>query len=273
MKPSPVPRHNPLPALVHAGERRNGAGREEKRQADDKKERKVKGYLLDWGSAVWLGGLAGLCLVLVLVAYAWRRRTLARRKAMDPLTGLMARGAFWAGLESACARARRRDVPLSVLFADIDHLEAINGFYGTEAGDSVLRHFAGALRKLAGEGAMASRVAADEFALLMPGASQAAARNLAQRLAATVRATPCPLQPDPVAYTVSVGAVAFEPGDTADELMRRADRALNAAKLAGRDTVVSRVMAEAVDGPARVRRQSRDGLAAASPDSDASGVQ
>ncbi|MNK84956.1 diguanylate cyclase [compost metagenome] len=52
-----------------------------------------------------------------------------------------------------------------------------------------------------------------------------------------MRATPCPSEPDPIAYTVSIGLAARQPGEGADALMRRADRALYDAKLKGRNCV------------------------------------
>jgi len=199
--------------------------------------------------------VAGLSAMLAILVYAARRRARAVQEVRDPLTGLLAADAFRMQFDRALERSRRKATPLAVLFADIDRLAAINGFYGNESGDSVLRHFGGQLRKLSGDGTAAARLGDDQFALLLPGIDHAAARGIAQRLAASVRGAPCPLQPDPIAYTVSVGAIAVQPGDDAEALMRRADAALKTAKLAGRDTVGASSPREGAPAWATLRRR------------------
>jgi len=199
--------------------------------------------------------VAGLSAMLVILVYAARRRARAAREVRDPLTGLLAGDAFRTQLGHALDRSRRKATPLAVLFADIDRLAAINGFYGNESGDSVLRHFGGQLRKLSGDGTMAARLGEDQFALLLPGTDHAAARGIAQRLAASVRGAPCPLQPDAISYTVSVGAAVVQPGDDAEALLRRADVALKTAKLAGRDSVAASKSIEGAPAWVTLRRR------------------
>jgi diguanylate cyclase (GGDEF)-like protein len=162
---------------------------------------------------------------------------LERRARHDDLTDVLLRGAFWEELEAACLRAERQRKPMTVAFVDLDHFKAINDVYGHLAGDSVLRHFAGLLRKAVRHGDVAGRLGGEEFAIVMPDTALEPGRLACLRLATAVRATPCPSEPDPIAYTVSIGVAARQPGEGADALMRRADRALYDAKLKGRNCV------------------------------------
>ncbi|WP_354685453.1 GGDEF domain-containing protein [Cupriavidus necator] len=181
--------------------------------------------------------LVGISVSFALMAHDRLRRMLERRARHDDLTDVLLRGAFWEELEAACLQAERLHRPLTVAFVDLDHFKAINDVYGHLAGDSVLRHFAGLLRKACGPRDVAGRLGGEEFAIVMPDTPLENGRHTCMRLATSVRAAPCPSEPDPIAYTVSIGLAARQPGEGADALMRRADRALYDAKLKGRNCV------------------------------------
>lgn len=181
--------------------------------------------------------LVGASVSFALMAHDRLRRMLERRARHDDLTDVLLRGAFWEELEAACLQAERQRQPLTLAFVDLDHFKAINDVYGHLAGDSVLRHFAGLLRKACGARDVAGRLGGEEFAIVMPDTALENGRLTCMRLATSVRATPCPSEPDPIAYTVSIGLAARHAGEGADALMRRADRALYDAKLKGRNCV------------------------------------
>jgi diguanylate cyclase (GGDEF)-like protein len=181
--------------------------------------------------------MVGVSVSFALMAHDRLRRMLERRARHDDLTDVLLRGAFWEELEAACLRAERQHKPLTVAFVDLDHFKAINDVYGHLAGDSVLRHFAGLLRKTCGAPDVAGRLGGEEFAIVMPDTTPENGRLASLRLATAVRVAPCPSEPDPIAYTVSIGLAARQPGEGADALMRRADRALYDAKLKGRNCV------------------------------------
>jgi diguanylate cyclase (GGDEF)-like protein len=180
---------------------------------------------------VLVAALLAMLIVVGALGY-WRLRK--QRPPSDALTGLPMRGAFWSELEQACAKAQKRGSPLAVVMADIDRLTAINDFYGSAAGDSVLRHFSGLLRKAAGKGALVARLGGDVFAVILPGVNANEGRAIAHLVSSSARATPCPLEPDTIAYSVSVGMAALAPGEDAGNLMHRADQALDAARRAAR---------------------------------------
>ncbi|MNY25414.1 putative diguanylate cyclase YcdT [compost metagenome] len=143
-------------------------------------------------------------------------------------------------------------------FIDLDHFKAINDLYGHLAGDSVLRHFAGLLRKAAPPGAVLGRLGGEEFAIVLPDTGMEAGRAVSLRLNAIVRGAPCPSEPDPIAYTVSIGMAERQAGENADAVMRRADRALYDAKQMGRNCVSSHDSGEPVGMPRRPRVRERE---------------
>src|SRR5215207_1521893 len=153
-------------------------------------------------------------------------RRLARQALTDDLTALANRrhGAHLLEREVALVRD------------DVDHFKAINDTHGHQAGDQVLadvaRRLAGAVRG----GDELARWGNDEFVAILPGTDKPGALRAAERLRAAVAAAPVQAAETELAVTVSVGWAHWS-GDTPDDLLARADRALYRAKDAGRDTV------------------------------------
>ncbi|GMG90548.1 GGDEF domain-containing protein [Cupriavidus metallidurans] len=208
---------------------------------------------------VWfVFGVMGLAVSFALMAHDRLRQIIERRARHDDLTDVLSRGAFWEELELACKQAERSRKPLTVAFMDLDHFKAINDLYGHLAGDSVLRHFAGLLRKVAAPGSVIGRLGGEEFAIVMPATGLETGRAISVRLSALVRATPCPSEPDPIAYTVSIGMAEWQLGENADAVMRRSDRALYDAKQMGRNCVSSHDAEEFTGMPRRPRVRERE---------------
>jgi|GEM_PF-1581796 len=213
------------------------------------------------GVTVWfVFGVVGLSVSFALMAHDRLRRIIERRARHDDLTDVLSRGAFWEELEVTCKQAERQRAPCTVAFIDLDHFKAINDLYGHLAGDSVLRHFAGLLRKAAPEHAILGRLGGEEFAIVMPDTTLETGRAISVRLSALVRGTPCPSDPDPITYTVSIGMAERQAGENADAVMRRADRALYDAKQMGRNCVSSHDTAESVGMPRRPRVRERESI-------------
>ncbi|SDO61010.1 diguanylate cyclase (GGDEF) domain-containing protein [Ralstonia sp. 25mfcol4.1] len=203
-------------------------------------------------------GVVGLSVSFALMAHDRLRRIIERRARHDDLTDVLSRGAFWEELELACKQAERQRTAFTVAFIDLDHFKAINDLYGHLAGDSVLRHFAGLLRKAAPARAVLGRLGGEEFAIVMPDTTLETGRAISVRLSAMVRSAPCPSEPDAIAYTVSIGMAERQAGENADAVMRRADRALYDAKQMGRNCVSSHDTAEGVGMPRRPRVRERE---------------
>ncbi|HUH03457.1 MAG TPA: EAL domain-containing protein, partial [Kofleriaceae bacterium] len=159
---------------------------------------------------------------------------LAYAASHDPVTGLRR----FQVLEMALGELLAKDEPrLSVLFIDIDHFHAINESMGHLIGDEALHVIAGRLTAALERNQLLARFAGDEFVMVAPGLQPAEAVAMAERLRATVAQ---PIEGDGyrLFLTTSVGiSHAPEHGDTAMELMRRAEAAMTRAKRQGRDGV------------------------------------
>jgi diguanylate cyclase (GGDEF)-like protein/PAS domain S-box-containing protein len=169
-------------------------------------------------------------------------RELERLARTDPLTGIGNRRRFDENLAIEIGRAARSSEPLSLLLCDVDHFKPYNDGYGHQQGDACLAQIAhaldGAIRRPAD---LAARYGGEEFALVLPGTSAEGAAAMAQRVREAVRALAIPHERSEGRgiVTISVGAATVTGGWTAAELIELADRALYAAKAAGRDCEVS----------------------------------
>ena len=148
----------------------------------------------------------------------------------DPLTDLRNRRAFEDGIEAALERTE-----VALLVLDLDHFKRVNDTLGHSAGDQVLCTFADLLRRFGRVGDVPTRLGGEEFALVLPGTGEEAARAVAERLRRDVAEA---FADSPVPVTVSVGIAVAQPGESAAQLVRDANRALFAAKRLGRDRAV-----------------------------------
>lgn len=160
-----------------------------------------------------------------------------RRSTLDPLTGLFNRNALEQRLAELDGQPSNPDEGLShaLLLCDLDHFKQINDLLGHAAGDAVLQDIAYTMRATLRAGDSIYRVGGEEILVILPGADEAAAVEIAERLRQAVRLR----RPVGAAVTVSVGVAVSQPGSVdTDDLIARADAALYAAKAGGRDTVV-----------------------------------
>lgn len=159
----------------------------------------------------------------------------ARRLQRDDLSGALNRAAF---LEQAGAALRRSatGVRSSLIMCDLDHFKSINDRFGHAGGDEVIRGFGANLIELAGEGGLCGRVGGEEFCVLLPDCSIAAARIHVDAIRGLAAMTAYPLLPSDFRTTASFGIAVTDRSEPIEEAMRRADLALYEAKGAGRDT-------------------------------------
>ena len=161
------------------------------------------------------------------------------RAMKDPLTDLYNRRAFAESLSQSIARRERQGGTLCLLMLDLDHFKKLNDTYGHPAGDAALRATAEVLRRVLRKGDVPARYGGEEFVVMLPGASEAVAQQIAERLRATLEQAAIEYAGATLKVTASVGlAVWPDNGAQADELLAAADRALYAAKAGGRNQVV-----------------------------------
>jgi diguanylate cyclase (GGDEF)-like protein len=178
-----------------------------------------------------------LCTVILSGALVESERAHRRRSTLDPLTGLFNRNALDQRLSELDGQPAGREAGSShaLLLCDLDNFKRVNDQLGHAAGDAVLRDIAGTMRAALRAGDSIYRVGGEEILVVLPGASEADAVGVAERLRRAVRER----RPVGVAVTISVGVAVSKTGplDT-DELVSLADSALYSAKAAGRDRVV-----------------------------------
>jgi diguanylate cyclase (GGDEF)-like protein len=177
---------------------------------------------------------------------------LTELSATDSLTGIGNRRAFDAALRAEWGRALRDGTDLGVLVMDVDHFKAFNDAYGHPAGDDCLRRIAAILlRAMRRPTDMSARYGGEEFVALMPGTDGPGAQAAAERTRQAIWDGALPHEGSSFGrVSVSVGAASLSPlpGDDPQALIDLADRALYAAKLAGRNRVVLADGSEASPG-------------------------
>jgi diguanylate cyclase (GGDEF)-like protein len=169
------------------------------------------------------------------------REELRELSISDPLTTLYNRRFAQETLNREIHRAHRERGSIGVISFDIDFFKRVNDRFGHEAGDAVLKAVAQQLQASIRGGDIACRMGGEEFAIMMPGATLAVARQRAEDVRRAVAALRIRYaQLDMPSISMSCGVAAFpDHGVTADALLRAADQALYRAKEAGRDRVES----------------------------------
>ena len=213
--------------------------------------------------------LLALGTILLAVA-AWtffaERRSLERRATTDEMTGLLNRREFERQTEEAMINADRFRTGLCIMLVDLDGFKSINDTRGHQFGDRVLIETARRLHSAVRDTDIVGRWGGDEFVVLLPGLEQGTAvRNSAERIAASLSGSPVV---EDVTVTGSIGAALFpRHGQTFDDLIRAADRAMYAAKttgvphrladtLSGDDPGAASGEGDPYDGPERRRMSS-----------------
>jgi diguanylate cyclase (GGDEF)-like protein len=185
--------------------------------------------------AHWLGSQASVAL-----ENARLHRLVERQANTDGLTELPNRRHFEEALEAEISRAERFGGELALVLGDLDDFKQVNDRYGHQAGDDVLRTFAGILRETVREIDLPARYGGEEFAVLLPQTDIEGAHNLAERLRRALASRPMTTQPGSlVAVTASFGVASFPEAATPAALFAAADDALYEAKHAGKNCVVS----------------------------------
>jgi diguanylate cyclase (GGDEF)-like protein len=150
----------------------------------------------------------------------------------DPLTGLANRRT----MNTWISEWMNEQKPFSLIMIDIDRFKSINDTYGHQTGDDVLRFFAGILRTQLRSGDCCCRYGGEEFAVLLPNTPVEGAFRIAERIRTKLESTAGPTG-GPV--TISCGVAAYpDDAETAQAVLEAADRALYAAKRAGRNRTV-----------------------------------
>ena len=180
------------------------------------------------------------------VALETANQRLKRLVAVDALTGIANRRHFDRVLDREVRRARREQLPLSLIFLDLDEFKHFNDTFGHAQGDDVLRRVARTLDESFRRGGdLVARYGGEEFAVILPGVDAHRAGLYAERMRRRIwrMAIASGTSESDKRITISGGVATVAPGTpgcldtTPDALLRAADQALYKAKSLGRNRI------------------------------------
>jgi diguanylate cyclase (GGDEF)-like protein len=183
-----------------------------------------------------------LTLTVFLQRFIWAmhgaQENLERRALIDSLTGTLRRGEFLEIAQREFSRARRYERPAVIAAIDLDHFKTVNDTNGHAAGDAVLRECCNAWKTVLRSQDFLGRVGGEEFCAILPETTLEGARQVAERLREATEMLRFPGEAGEFSVTVSIGLTTIVPSDQQLlAVMERADKALYAAKHAGRNRV------------------------------------
>jgi len=192
----------------------------------------------------------GSCFVWVTSTLFHRTAIDLRRMALleeenitDPLLGIYNRRYMDRRMVTEISRAKRYDLPLSILMVDIDHFKKINDTYGHQAGDLVLNYVGKLILGVIRDADIAARYGGEEIVIIAPDSAAKAAGELAERLRQNIGSHELVLSSESkakqtVRVSVSIGVAELDKQtDTAEQLIEYSDVALYQAKETGRNRV------------------------------------
>lgn len=150
---------------------------------------------------------------------------------LDPLTGLYNRRSGEQRLAEEVSRSQRHGRPLTVVSLDLNRLKDINDKFGHPAGDELIKYFAGRVGRAIRGSDLAIRLGGDEFLLLLPECKPEDVQVVLGRLSGVKM----DLNGESISVTFSAGWTNYIPGETPEELLKRADAALYVNKRLGRE--------------------------------------
>ena len=184
--------------------------------------------------------LAQVCILFGLILMVARRyaERLQQLSMLDPLTGVLNRGAFQTQGQRIVQRAGQAGRSVTVVMVDADHFKQVNDTHGHPVGDEVLRRSAALLASQLRPADLVARYGGEEFVLVLDGLNLSAAAKVAERLRQLVEQQAIKTGRQTLNYTISLGlASSDEHSHGLEALVAASDAALYCAKNAGRNRV------------------------------------
>jgi diguanylate cyclase (GGDEF)-like protein len=198
-------------------------------------------HTLTFVTFVVLSGIYGVLAFLIRRVDAQQRRILQqnadleRLSMTDMLTGALNRYGLQKRSDEIMNRASRFGHPVALLMLDLDHFKQINDHHGHPVGDQVLKHFAETIQANLRGSDIFGRWGGEEFLVIAPHLNLNDAEKMAEKLRHAIETAEFV---SAICLTASIGVSEYSAGEPVSEWIQRADRALYAAKAAGRNRVV-----------------------------------
>ena len=192
-------------------------------------------------TAYAMGGLLPVLTTIgfLLMCTEFSQQELTKAARLDYLTGICNRRAIEDLAGRSIAAARRHGMPLAMMIIDVDHFKRINDEHGHEGGDTALIETVRRIRDSLRTEDLVGRLGGEEFVAVMPSTDGQSALAAAERIRSSFADEPMRIGGGDIIITVSVGVAVLDAQDQQySHLLRRADRAMYAAKTAGRNKVM-----------------------------------
>jgi len=190
-------------------------------------------FILNAFYALILGGSLAIIFLLTRITILDINRRLERRANFDPLTGALNRAAFLETFEYMSSDPL--NYPMGLIIFDLDDFKHINDTYGHKAGDIVLQEIAKIVKRNIRRSDLFVRWGGEEFVILLPKTDLKGVEKVAEKLKSAIENLKIPSYG--IKVTASFGVTELLPGETLDEALERADRALYKAKRLGKNRV------------------------------------
>ena len=201
---------------------------------------------LSWVSAnaLQLFGFGGFYLMMLVNAFGYLllsreklQMDLARLETTDALTDVPNRRGFYQALAPWMALARRPGQPTALIILALDQFKRVNDSYGHAAGDAALKSMVETCKKQLRDSDLMGRLGGAEFAIQLPRTGQEDAMMVAERIRRAIEAMPVKTERAIIKLTASMGVTTIRADDSTVSLFKRADEALQAAKVRGENQV------------------------------------
>jgi two-component system cell cycle response regulator len=194
---------------------------------------------LRFGDRIELGGvlLRLDCLGADELSHLAKIQDRLRAADRDTLTGLRSRAWLDRDLPLMVQRYQRAGKPMATLFVDLDHFKRINDTFGHAVGDEVLRTTGRLLMLNVRDNDVCVRYGGEELAIFLPGADEALASDIAERIRAALETHDWSRTAEALQVSASIGVAQLRTDEAIGDWLERADRALYDAKSAGRNQV------------------------------------
>ena len=173
------------------------------------------------------------------------KKNLEIQSRTDPLTGVLNRRDILLQIENELSRAKRDNTQISISMLDLDHFKKINDTFGHLAGDAILRESMNRVEETIRTYDSVGRFGGEEFIVVLPGANQVDAFNIAERVRRKMDEKNAEVDGVSIPFTISQGVVLSIQKGVTDDTIQKADTAMYQSKARGKNRITTTIPAVA----------------------------